>query len=51
MHGVLPVPTALEQPFVLKVGGASIKGVIDRIDPVRVEDSNGRVRTVEAHRL
>jgi DNA helicase-2/ATP-dependent DNA helicase PcrA len=44
MQGVIPVPVALEQPFVLKVDGASMKGVIDRIDevyPVREGVSNG----------
>ncbi|MEK7584121.1 MAG: UvrD-helicase domain-containing protein, partial [Patescibacteria group bacterium] len=28
----VPVPVALEQPFTMKIGGASFKGVIDRID-------------------
>ncbi len=37
MQGIIPVPVALEQPFVLKVGAASMKGVIDRIDEVERE--------------
>ncbi|MBI4090399.1 MAG: ATP-dependent helicase [Candidatus Komeilibacteria bacterium] len=33
----IPVPVALEQPFTIKVGDVSFKGVIDRIDEVRLE--------------
>lgn len=31
-----PVPIALEQPFTMKIGDASFKGVIDRIDEVQI---------------
>ena len=34
----IPVPVALEQTFTMKVGDASIKGVIDRIDGEKTKD-------------
>lgn len=37
LGGVIPVPVALEQLFTIKVGDVSFRGVIDRIDEVRLE--------------
>ncbi|MDO8581500.1 MAG: PD-(D/E)XK nuclease family protein, partial [bacterium] len=40
-EGKWPMPIALEQPFTMKVGEYTIKGVIDRIDRVVVQGKPG----------
>ena len=42
VHNALPVPVALEQSFTMKIGGASFKGVIDRID-----EENGQWKLID----